>query len=349
MAITSEQRKKRKRFLGSSEIAAVVGADPFRNIADVYLEKTEALEERNGTKATRMGQHLEGAILNMFEDAMDVKLKRDIWLDHGDFCANLDAAIIDDEELVISPVEAKSTRFIEMWGRNEDSNEAPVAVCVQVQWQLLLAGPQARRGYAPVFYPGYKDFGFECVTISRDDELIADLEWAGQQFMNAVKNRPSEKELQKLFDGAIPTLETIKRVKREPQSVISISEDSVPTVKKWREIKEKASFIKSDDEILKEKVLALLRNTEAGRLPDGAMLTYMEQNGARHCDVDLLEFKLGRLQDELERAKMMIKSANPGEALAILEALDGQALYQATVRQSRHRTLRYKKAPKIRG
>lgn len=364
MAITPEERQRRRKFLGSSDISKIVGCHFKENIADCYYQKTELLEEeRNGggSREAKMGIHLEGAILDMFEDATGVTLERNIWLQHSTemFCANLDAAICDEGDFppfgasqvprppghlgiplwVVSPVEAKSTRYIEFWG--DEFQEAPVQVVVQVQWQMFLAGPQCRRAYAPVFFPKFRDFGFEHVAIARDNDLIEELEFAGREFMNAVRHR-------RLPKSVAPTLDTLKRVKREPESVISIGEDGVPIVEKWREIKEKISFVKSDDETMKELVLALLQNAEAGRLPDGAMLTFMEQNGSRHCDVDLLEFKLGRFQDEIDRAISLLPVGSD-EALRVLEGLDAEGLYKTVVRQSKHRTLRYRKAPKFKG
>src|SRR5207244_802714 len=123
----------------------------------------------------------------------------------------------------------------------------------------------------------------------------------------------------------------------------------VPTVKEWLSYKERKSFVLSDVDRLKQMVLALLGNAEAGRLPEGDMITFMDQAGPSRCDIDLLQYKLGRMQDEIERAKTTLRDGSPGEALAILEGLDAEAIYGASVRQSRHRTLRYKKAAKIRG
>lgn len=358
--ITEEERQRRHKFLGSSDIAKIVGCHWKQNIADCYYEKTEQLipEKFGGSREAKMGIHLEGAILDMFEDAMDVKLERNIWLQHPThpFCANLDAAIIEDldfpqtdalvfkngnpkisrYERIISPVEAKSTRFIENWG--EDFDEAPLQVVVQVHWQMFLAGPQCRRGYAPVFFPKYKDFGFEYVPITRDQELIDDLEFAGREFMESVRDRKPPKDV-------APALDTLKRVKREPESLISIKEDGAAVVKEWRQFVEKKSFTVSDVDRLKQSVIALLDNAEEGRLPDGSLIRYPMYAGSRHCDLDLVEFKLSRLQDEIERAKEMIRTATPGEAMAILESLNAPAVLEAAVTRSPYRKLYYKKPP----
>ena len=45
MPITDEQRERRKTRLGSTDIAAILGVDHFRTAYDVYLEKTDKLEE----------------------------------------------------------------------------------------------------------------------------------------------------------------------------------------------------------------------------------------------------------------------------------------------------------------
>jgi len=40
MALTTEQREIRRRYLGSSDIAAIFGMSPWKSAYDVWLEKT---------------------------------------------------------------------------------------------------------------------------------------------------------------------------------------------------------------------------------------------------------------------------------------------------------------------
>jgi predicted phage-related endonuclease len=95
MPITNEIRERRRRFLGSSDISAIIGVNQYRNAGDLWLDKTGRLTDDKGSTASRSGQHLEEAALRMFEEERGVKLARDIWLDDGEFfCANLDACLL---------------------------------------------------------------------------------------------------------------------------------------------------------------------------------------------------------------------------------------------------------------
>jgi YqaJ-like viral recombinase domain len=383
--LTEAQREKRKAYIGSSDLPTIAGADPFRNIADLYLEKRGLLEERAGDAHTRRGQRMEPVILDWFEERMSVTLAKDIWIDDGEsFCANLDGAILADGETyngdpseIVSPVEAKSTKWIELWG--EEVSDVPVPVIVQVSWQMFLAGKQCRRAFAPVLWPKFRDFGFVIPpVILRDDELIEELELAARDFLDCVRTGRQPEDV-------TPHLESLKRVKREPETVLSLdAEQSLEIEAYWnggryceecgwfghqkrlikeercpncgaapcrprsrQHYKDKENSARADSEAFHAKVVSMLGAAEAARLIDGAMFTYSSVRSARQTDEDLLQHKLASLQDCIVRAAEQIKSGAPGEALSVLSSLDAEAIYDAVVSQGSHRRLFFKKAPKV--
>src|ERR1041385_8144225 len=177
MAITAAQREKRRKYIGSSDVASIVGLNEFVNAHDLWLGKTGRLVEGNGSVAADIGQDLEGAVLKMFEREKEVTLVRDIWLEReGIFCANLDAAICDSDRLtqghansVVSPVEAKSTGYQEFWGK-EGSEVPPVVLC-QVAWQMMIVGEHCEIGWVPVIFPGYKKFEFKVFADRKSTRL----------------------------------------------------------------------------------------------------------------------------------------------------------------------------------
>jgi hypothetical protein len=243
---------------------------------------------------------------------------------------------------------------------------------------MFLAGKQCRRGFAPVLWPKYRDFGFVIPpVILRDDELIAELELAARDFLDCVRTGRQPEDV-------TPHLESLKRVKREPETVLSLdAEQSLEIEAYWsagmfceecgwfghkqlldgddcpkchtpsvrarsrQYYKDRENSAKADSEAFHAKVVSMLGAAEAARLIDGAMFTYSSVRSARQTDEDLLQHKLASLQDCIVRAAEQIKSGVPGEALSVLSSLDAEAIYDAVVTQGSHRRLFYKKAPKV--
>lgn len=69
MSLTAEQTSIRSRGVGSSEIGAVAGVNPYQSIHDVWLTK-RGLATFTGNLATRMGSMIEDAIIHEYSDMM---------------------------------------------------------------------------------------------------------------------------------------------------------------------------------------------------------------------------------------------------------------------------------------
>ncbi|HRR40229.1 MAG TPA: YqaJ viral recombinase family protein [Syntrophales bacterium] len=68
MPITETQREARRKHLGSSDVAAILGVDPFKNAYDVWLEKTGKVDSSDiSSEAAEIGNALETGILNLAE------------------------------------------------------------------------------------------------------------------------------------------------------------------------------------------------------------------------------------------------------------------------------------------
>jgi len=68
--ITEEQLKQRENHVGSSDMAAIMGVDPWRSSADVWFEKTGKLKEQAETEAMYLGNKLEGGVLDFAEEKL---------------------------------------------------------------------------------------------------------------------------------------------------------------------------------------------------------------------------------------------------------------------------------------
>lgn len=162
--ITERQRLKRYEGIGSSDTPAILGISPFaRNAADVWLEKVHRIE-RESTPQMKLGQMLEGVILDEAAKRFGFKIRKNQFRRHPSeplMFANLDA-ITQDGKIVI---EAKLSGQREHWGPNNggpDDIRADVLAQVQHQMEcvptaeqaivavLLLSGPSAEMRFYDV-------------------------------------------------------------------------------------------------------------------------------------------------------------------------------------------------------
>jgi putative phage-type endonuclease len=64
---------ERKKGIGGSEIAAVIGIDEYRTPLDIYLDKTGQKEDEPDNKFFRAGRNLEPVVVKYFEEETGIK------------------------------------------------------------------------------------------------------------------------------------------------------------------------------------------------------------------------------------------------------------------------------------
>lgn len=264
MALTPEQRIERRKYIGSSDLAAIMGLDPYRDASDVWLDKTGQLEDRDdGDEHTRRGTLLEPAILNWAEEKIGKTFVRDVMsvADDGIRAVNFDG--LGDT----FTVEAKSTVNLDEWGE-DGTDQVPDRVVVQCHQALDIAGPNRVMSYVPMLCPGYKSFDFRMYEIQRDDELCKRLADAARHFMERHVRRMIQP------DGFRPSLEVLKRLRRVAGKVIELSQLQEDTIISWKTAKAKAKESAEYAELMKRDVIAMLGDAEGATFSSG-MLTYL--------------------------------------------------------------------------
>jgi len=347
--LTPEQKEARKRYIGGSDIAAIVGADPYKNASDVWLDKTGRLEEGKTSEPAETGHDLEDAIMRMCSRKIGKPIMTGIptlFDSNGIFCVNLDGAVLAGQPIlkdgcgivllnltmvpqIEAVVEAKSTIQKERWGDSID--DVPLNVICQANWEMMHAGCEI--AWIPVYFPAYKKmFQSEVYRAARADDLILEMRQTGERFWEyVIKDLPPPADF-----SEVAHVETLQRRRRIQGEIVSLKPEISEAWANMAKTKERISHLESDVEHYRRIILSALGDAEAGRLEDGALLTYFEQNGARHADLDALQVELM----ELARAVYVL----PADA-KLTEPLTArlEGLFDKVVRQGKHRTLRYKK------
>jgi putative phage-type endonuclease len=147
----------RKKGIGSSEIGAVLGLNPYTSAYDVWLEKTGQVDPWQGNERTRLGKRLEVPILMEYEERTGSKL--DIYTEKTFAHPERPWQLATPDALHRNRpgiVEAKlvGTRMLPQWGE-AGTDQVPEYYLVQGCWQMsvldrsfvhyaILAGDQFR-------------------------------------------------------------------------------------------------------------------------------------------------------------------------------------------------------------
>lgn len=164
--MTLPQPNHRQKFIGGSDIAAILGVSPYKTATDLWLDKIKpAVEDGRNAAAKRRGSRLEPYILDMIreEHGLQIVAQNVRYID-GDvpfFAAEIDAQTADEniEIKTVHPFKAKE------WGDLETDN-LPLHYVAQVQWGLGITGRHLCHVFALI------GDDLRPYVVERDDELI---------------------------------------------------------------------------------------------------------------------------------------------------------------------------------
>jgi putative phage-type endonuclease len=222
--ITAEQRQLRRRYIGSSDAAAILGLDPYRSASDVWMEKTGRLDDADrgndrGNDATAAGNVLERAVLDWAERSLDRPLNRDVMKVAGDLCANLDGEWPGALASAPFVVEAKTTGIVGLPdpGYGEPgTDQVPERVIIQTHHQMFVTG--YALAWVPVLIGGR---GFCMYQVERDEALAAAIAERASAFVDRHVKTDTPP------DDFRPSVEILRRARRQPGKVVTLDDEIV--------------------------------------------------------------------------------------------------------------------------
>lgn len=273
MALTAEQRTARRQYIGSSEAAAILGLDPYRSASDIWLEKTGQLAEWDGNEATERGRLLEPVLLDWAEGELRKEFSRDVMITHrnGMLCTNFDAIVAIHDGDIRESVEAKTTVIEEGWGE-PGTDEVPDRVIAQAHHGFACL-PSLKTCWVPVLLPTYRKFDFRLYRIERNEKLVEAVELACTGFMER------HVRLGIPPDDFRPSLEVLKRVRREPGKPVEIHR---ATLEKYIVLNAAVDHVTEERDAAKAALLAEMGDGDAASIGGEIVATYLETNRREH-------------------------------------------------------------------
>ena len=264
MPITDKQREQRKNHIGASDVPALFGLDPFRNAHDVFLEKTGKLQDNGAeTQAMQRGQYMETAIVNWFVGITGALVTRNQFRSAKSqgipLGSNCDA-IVNETGL---PVEAKSQGAYsnEVWGES-GTDEVPDRIILQTHAQMICTSTE--NCFVPT-YLAFREFQLFQIALNEDikDQIIERVCNFWEKNVQADTPPP-----------IIPSLDVIKRVRRQPGKTTAIDLALIEAYEESSQFVKEATARKKEAQAA---ILAALGDAEAATAGDRFVTNY-EQN-----------------------------------------------------------------------
>lgn len=292
--ITEKQRLERQKHLGSTDIAAILGEDPWRTGFDVWLEKTGRLipEVEKENKSLIVGSFLEVGVLDWAETQLgklqryhnnDEEKKENIEIIVPGF-----EMIVDHPDAIVietkKPVEGKTAGL--MGPLNEDygdgGNALPIRVIIQCHVHILATGSDCC--HVPALLGGK---GFVMYYVEKDDVILNAIMDSSEKFWDeyVLKDVPPP--------NVLPTGEYTKRIRREPNKTIIIPDY---VVRNWLGSKESLKHAEAIKDSAENELLAAMQDAEAGEYSDGIITYYQQQ--IRRIDSTLLKKDLPDIAEQ---------------------------------------------------
>ena len=164
---------ERRKGLGGSDAAAVLGISPWTTAVQVWLDKTGRAADREETEAMRIGTELEDFVARRYEQETGRTVRRfNKMLHKGCLLGNFDRLVVPEGEKVASHLdEVRTDLLLECKTASRDwYGEVPLYYQTQVQHYMGLE-PKLQHADVAVLFLNHKHF--EVMRVERDDEVIA--------------------------------------------------------------------------------------------------------------------------------------------------------------------------------
>lgn len=262
MAITELQRTKRQQTLGASDMATILGFNPWKNSVDLWLEKTGRVEPEEAGEAAEIGDALEAGIRPLAERRIGCKLVKPTGTfmhENGVMSANVDL-MLNKAQRGSAICEIKTTGRADEW----ENDQIPSRVLVQVAAQMACAGSSQAHIAALVARFG---LSVEMRLVERNQEVA--------ELIEAIETRACE-WWRKHIEGDTPpkgvaSLDYLSKRVRAAGKVVKLP---VVLVTQYQAAKDAAKAAEEAADAAKAALVQALGDGDAGEAEDGSVVKY---------------------------------------------------------------------------
>lgn len=269
--------EERRKGIGGSDVAAIMGLSPWKTAYQVYQEKRKEVEDWGGNSLTDWGKRMEPAIRQWYSDetGRDVRLPDKIMYhpQHPFMLASLDG-FTDDGRVV----EIKTARSGKNWGEPE-TNQIPDYYAVQVHHYMTITGfqvadiPVSIAGGSPSLY-----------IVEADKEISEMIIEACAKFWERVQNGNPPDPV--TYADAVARFGSLKT-----EGAIIADDKEIHAIEGIKSVRAQIKELEEHEEAWKARIIIAL-GEQADTLIDSAgqtLVTYKLANGRKLFDSKSLE------------------------------------------------------------
>lgn len=248
-----EWLEHRRRSVGGSDAAAIVGLNGWASPYSVWAEKTGRLPPKEDNEAMRQGRDLEAYVASRWEEATGKHVRRcNAILTNSAYPfahANIDRDVVGEN----AGLECKTTSIL--WLREFKGGEYPAAYYAQCVHYMAVTG--AERWYLGVLVLNQ---GFYCFVIERDQAEIDALMAAEAAFWHYV-----QEDTPPPVDGSEATSDALETIYAEGRGgtvdLFGLDGEMKALLEAKREMKSLKEQVALHENVIKER----LGDAEEGR------------------------------------------------------------------------------------
>ncbi len=269
----------RSNYIGSSDIAAIIGVSKYNTPLDIYNSKITPIEE-TPNKAMLRGVRFEPIVCGLIEEDRLLKIKhRNKRIYHPEY-SFLTAEIDAESECGVQiEIKTSSAFMSKSWG--ESIEEIPINYLAQLYWAMGLNNKQECLLAVMI------DFDVKYYEVKQNIEIFHSMVLKALEFWNTyilTKTPPpaiNSDDLLCLFPSASGN-------KEANLEILNCIED-------LKIVKDKAKKLAEDKEILEFKIKNFLEDKEIITLGDEVLATFKTQH-KNECFVKASTFKVLRIK-----------------------------------------------------
>lgn len=274
---TEEWLAARRLRVQASEVAAVLGADPYRSTWTVWSEKRGLVRGPIESEAMEWGHRLEPLVAQAYASRTGAELRDDgryaiVVHPSAPLGATLDRRIVAPPPPGVLEIKTSSGRRSEEW----DEGRAPLRHQVQIQAQLACTGLE--RGVLCVLIAGQR---LVIREYPRDDRLIAIMLEEVSRFWDLV-----ERGIPPPIDGHPATIAAIKALHpRDSGESIELPAAALPALDEWDAAREDERELRVRRDAAQAALCAAIGDATWARIPGGRLQWRVEERSEKcpHC------------------------------------------------------------------
>ena len=277
---------ERKKSLGGSDVAALLGLNEYCSPYSLYAEKLGLLPEKEETEAMRIGKDLEEYVAKRFAEKTGKKVRKENAIirnpDMPYLHANVDRVVVGENAVL----ECKTVSALSL--QQYKNGEYPARFYAQCCAYMLVCGFD--KAYLAVLVLGREFLIFE---IERDESELTALDNACRSFWNdnvLKKEAPG-------FDGSDATKEALKTIFAESAPGHTADLTAVSThLSTYLQLKKRMKELEEELNLQQAYITEFMADAEKGSF--GNISVSFETQSRSTFDRELYELENGAIADK---------------------------------------------------